>query len=416
MLNQKNIASIYKQQSLLAEFRAYEGICRGVAKQASYHKTGDQICIQDVNNEPHLYEVRQIVAAHPGLVGQILTPAEGNEASRVIISWSGTRSAHSALIDLESAPGEESYRASELIILAQINVAIAMVADRTQRPVEVVFSGYSLGGALAQLTFNTCQRAIASNIIQVMKEINHEHVAALEQINDCFKTQILLESKTTHITDIPQNCRSHFHHVNQLSLGVSGHTGVLKAVEKNSNALESQLEAAGVHQTARFMILNGDWVPKIGPGTILTKAQKADVAILRGFPKKPTFKEMTQSAISGASIGGLVGGPMTAITCASVGFCAPVAKAVVQAHIQTLFDQRGHCQFSYELLSNQNGEGSLGVKAVLKEKSKFFQQPTVRKGLYFLRHLPGQAQSATRQGSAWVARQLNAPHAHLRLR
>lgn len=405
MLNQNNIAGI-TDQKLLAEFSAYEGVCRSLASQAPYRKTGHQLLIKAVSGEYCFYQVWQIVTEHPGLVGEILTPAEGNDDSKVIVSWTGTRSAHSALIDLESAPGEESYRASEHIILAQINVAIALVADRTKRPVEVVFTGYSLGGAVAQLTLNTCQRAIATNMLEFANECaDHEFAHTLYQINSCFKTQILLESKTKEINDVPFNCRSHFHHVDLLSLGVSAHAGVLKAVERNSNALEPILEKAGIHHVARFMILKGDLVPKIGPGTVLTETERADVAILQGYPAEPTFKQMTQYAVTGASLGAMVG-PVTATAGALVGFCAPLAKATLQAHTNYLFDETGECQFNHALLSNQHGEGSMDVKATLQKKTKLFETPGVQKGLYFLRHLPGRVQTLSQQSTEWVAKQL----------
>jgi len=134
----------------------------GGAYGAPKRKNHQTVEIKGSTEEPGiLYRVVKLNTNASGLVGEILCPVDPKQSDQIIVNWTGTHNGGTLLADLERAPGEDSYRAAEIELLNQINTQVAAHTAQTQQPVNLLITGHSLGGALAQLNFHSLQRATA---------------------------------------------------------------------------------------------------------------------------------------------------------------------------------------------------------------------------------------------------------------
>ncbi len=193
--------------------------------------------------------------------------------------FKGTDDKHTGKADIEIRAGAESYRRGERQILEQgsavINDCHARLPKGKKFEVEVI--GHSLGGALAELCFNTWQRTIAQCLAARDSSLS-------VQVQKLEKTFINEESKLIgdvdhqqYISDITVDSDI----ISGLSLNVANAAGVSLPVQTFSNELAKILVDNGVKQAANYIKISADPVGASGRG-ILNKVPdyKAHVSVL----------------------------------------------------------------------------------------------------------------------------------------
>jgi hypothetical protein len=418
MSNPYHLIEPGEDAQVLKEFEYIESIAHAVAYQAPARKSGEVFHIKDVDGINRAYSVRKIITDHTGLVGEILIPAKSNSESKIIISWTGTHNMGSLHVDLQRAPGEDSYRKREHQILGQINDAVGIVFEKTKMPVAISVTGHSLGGALAQLTINTCQRAIAENLHDQFL-VTNQIVKAIQikKIKSDFKKQIDAHADfPVNQNEIPHELRNNLTHVSQLTIGTWNSAGILKAVERNSNVLAQLLESVGVHQVARFGMVKGDGVQMSGEGSIFSKAPASDVKILKVKIHESGLKEtLVKVALLGLAAMGIVSvgfshwrsddalnkcekpkkKAATDEAVSGTGFCVAAIVGLIgvqmisqiRKHTATHFQGEMTSPINYKIYHNNSQVEQQKLKQKLQDKSILLQTMPAQYGLYCLRHL-----------------------------
>lgn len=351
-----------------------------------------------------LYEVIKIKTDSTGLVGEVLFPVNPNANQNIYINWTGTHSLGTVLADLETAPGEESYRNEEMQILSQINEIVANFKNKTDKKANIVLSGHSLGGALSQLNFHTLQRAIATNSYEAnMQSGDDFHVEPWIKAEQQYRTA--MNTTVPHVKkDMPLNVRSHLdgHSIESLSLGVWNSAGILEAVETSSNQLAKIVADRGVQQRAYFGTVGGDMVQTTGQGNVLSNVESADaeVSLLKmnngqkGFTEKCVFSVL--GSATAAAAGTMLLNPPLALVGGLTFGMLPMGKATAISHrakhfiTEPIFDENSGQFFDpvrAELYANNTCDGKKVIQESLKNKSYFLQWApvkTAQSGLYYL--------------------------------
>lgn len=347
---------------------------------------GDVITINGI-----AYRTSAIRTRYTGLIGEILVPLVPSPEHAVCINWMGTYSAGTALADFESTPGADSYRKDEALILAQINAAVGDYRAKTEHKVDLMFTGHSLGGALAQMTIQSVTRSIATNLNDTHKED--------DEITETFlrsEIQYREASKGKGVGRIPRASRTHLNaeSVGSITLGVWNSAGVSHAVENNTNQLAGIVSNAGVQINAMFGMVAGDGVQRTGQGSVFsnTSDKEARVSILKvkgfeGYGKKCLFFGASALAgagllISGAAIpigiGALLGGVVIGLT--------PIVKATLDGHISNHFVGDKKNKVEATLFRNNTPMGQKAVCDKLTNKSPLWNMTMGKvgfKGLHF---------------------------------
>jgi hypothetical protein len=418
MSNPYHLIEPGEDAEVLKEFEYIESIAHAVAYQAPARQSGEVLQIKGIDGISRAYVVRKIITDHTGLVGEILIPAKSNPESKIIISWTGTHNMGSLHVDLQRAPGEDSYRKREHQILEQINDAVGIVFEKTKLPIDISVTGHSLGGALAQLTINTCQRAIAENLHDQFLVTNQIAKAVqIKKIKSDFRKQIDAHADfPVNQNKIPHELRNNLNQVSQLTIGTWNSAGILKAVEQNSNALSQLLESVGVHQVARFGMVKGDGVQMSGEGSIFSQAPASDVKILKIKINESGWKEtLAKVAMVGLAAMGIVSVVLSHLRsddalnkrekpkkkaatdeplsgtgfgiAAIVGLIGIQLISQIKKHTATHFQGEMISPINYKIYHNNSQVEQQKLKQKLQDKSILLQTMPAQYGLYCLRQL-----------------------------
>lgn len=266
----------------------------------------------EADNVVRHYQIHKIESDHGGIVGNILIPYSNPELRRVYVNFRGTDPGILATLhlDLEHNAGEESFHRHYGKILAQINTLIGKVSDSEDKPVELVISGYSLGGALGQYCFNMMMLLSALKLrtnlkIEEIDDFTQDLITDTEkQLNAYLLSQYKIEPLKVSFEDFEHLAKIRTFHINGW-----GASGVSTAVEDCSNQLANILLANGKNIIGRFGENILDPVAKTGEAKILSDCG-GDLAHMRVKDENLDVKRsFISGCISGVTESVIIGGP-----------------------------------------------------------------------------------------------------------
>lgn len=271
------------------------------------------------------------------LIADVIIPEnDQNHDKPVYIAWTGSDNKEKWIADfIEGYPGANSYRRHEKEMVQQIKAKLLEHYNKNpNKPLQLIFTGHSLGGALAQRNFNSFQK-------ELLKD--------------------LAEGKTW---------------VSHMGCTVFNSAGVSKTVADSSNTCSKALVESGVGQELTYVSNRGDIVSQTG-FAILNDPEnnKADV--------HSVFKELLNQSsvvmkatgplagtISGAVLGTTFGGPIGGVIGAILGgatLTGAVSTQQLKAH--TLNEAE-----KLDILSTLNPNEAKKVKEMLYWKSSFINR------------------------------------------
>jgi len=362
------------------------------------------VSIKDPNNGEIIdYNVTPIKTKSTGLVAEIFTPVDSSKSNQLCINWAGTHSLGTALADLEKTPGEKSFRNEEFSILEQINNTVGHFATQSNNKVNVMITGHSLGGSLAQQCFHSMQRALATNIFQEQLENGNLDDAAIWIKSEQAYREDLGSKRANMLKEIPNDIRSNLRSENiaSLSIGTWNSAGVLKAVETNSNTLAGYISKAGINLKGLFGMVGGDAVQTTGQGNILSNVapEEANIQVLKVDKNQEGYLGKVFLSVAGAAIGSSIGLAGAAISAPVMLLLAPIsilggvslamlpmAKTTALAHTSRHFSsEEDKAAMKCELYSNTTPENRKIIQDKLTNKSALLQNTVLRaaqRGMY----------------------------------
>lgn len=324
--------------------------------------------IQELDIKKTLLNGEQVKDA--ALNGSIVIPEyNGNIPDQpvMIIAWTGTHSHATMKADFQTAAGEESYRCGEDQAARQIVDAIQKFSESCHKPVKVIFAGHSLGGALAQLSYHSLQRVLASSIEDPELQIKVSELEA--KFNDDLDKQPLSRFKLSLHQQSLHGIRLPAKYVSAMNIDVWSDADVLKPVEDYSNELSLILsEKAHIAQTGNFGRVFGGDLDFRRQGTILSKVGEngAKVRLLKVETDYTGMKTTILAPATGAVFGSLTLPLMGfsvfssipgAIVGALVG-TAMMVNAKWDAHSKKHFEGKNTLD-PYKIYTSHNYDGSL---------------------------------------------------------
>lgn len=170
--------------NVLTKFASAEHLAHTVPYElASGHNPNEPVIIFDADGGVREYKVTKIQTKDAGICGFILTGKEADN-NTVHVVFRGTADGASVRRDLEyGGAGQTSFNAEKALITSQI---LSKVADRsraTDKKVNVVISGHSLGGADAQNCANAILEEMADHYTHAHKDKQLAQLNPVSRIN-----------------------------------------------------------------------------------------------------------------------------------------------------------------------------------------------------------------------------------------
>jgi hypothetical protein len=364
-----------KDAELRLEFAAGERLSldfayRDVAKQPRI------IPLLEEDNAVRHYQIIKLNSGHGGIAGNILIPDTKTESTRIYVNFRGTQlhifsSVH---LNFEHCAGEESFYTHFNQIMGQIDSLIGQVSNEKKKPIQLIFSGHSLGGALSQ-------HAHFAAMLLAAKALREDLIK--EDVDLCTQESIQLtkEGFKQYLTSkyqITQKMKTfeHFAKVDLFELHSWGMAGVSKTIESCSNIFADILHDNGKKIRARYGYNTLDLVPRCGEANTLSDC-KGDVAcVVISDQSLNVTRSIVSGCIDGVVAGTLFGGPYGAV----VGATTAVVKGLApinDAHNNFHYGPFGELLANKEYKTHQNTTeaGKKAIKAAFDNKLPILQKP-----------------------------------------
>ena len=350
------------------------------------------VLLTDQSGKEGVFDIIKIQpdrSGHEALHGYIILP-QNLDNPHVHIVWAGTINIDGILVDSQISPGEDSYRKREVWIIGQINSALCAHYMKVRHKLNLHFYGHSLGGALAQLTFHSAQRAILQNAFsssdRSLKTIGSRDIDALNLAQNPTRRTQWAWSEYVHRRKAPWNvnlsdkgCHSkegfssegasmlNSAIIESMHVATWNSAGVTSAVAAHSVENAGLLSEIGVMMSAHFGVVAGDAIQTSGEATILAGCNHnvAQVNVMKvgdtiGAGLKAVGTVLT--LVPGAVLGTMVAIP------------GLIAASLYFAALPTIWAHKGkHFVIGSEIVSeeysNSTDEGSKRVYKTLSNKS-----------------------------------------------
>lgn len=368
-----------KDAKLRLEFALGERLSLDFAYRDVAHQPRIIPLLEEDNVVRH-YQIIKLKSGHDGIAGNILIPDAKTDTQRIYVNFRGTQPHvfSSVHVNFEHCAGEESFHAHFYQIMGQINDVIAQVSSENDKPVQLIFSGHSLGGALSQHAHHAAMSlsALALQADLVKENVDLSTQENISEIDDIFWQYLAKKYQLTNT----KNPLTQFSKVDSFVLNSWGMAGVSRTIEYSSNTLADILHVNGKKVMARYGYNTLDVVPRCGEANTLSNC-KADVACVVIEDKT---QNVTRSFVSGC-IDGIVtwsmfSGPYGMV----LGATTAVAKGLAPINA-------AHNHFHYgpygELLANKEyktyrNTSEVGRQAILRafdNKLTVLQKPLLIK-------------------------------------
>lgn len=328
------------------------------------------IPLLEEDNVVRHYEIRKLQSGHNGIVGNILIPAPSNETTRIYINFRGTQPhvMSSVHLNFEHCAGEESFYTHANKIMRQINDLIGQVSGKEKRPVQLIFSGHSLGGALSQ-------HAHYAAMVQSALVIGVEQQKVTKGVTK-LRTYLSGQYKLSHQFEILRN----FAEVDALVLNSWGMAGVSNTIGNSSNVFANLLQSSNKKIKGRFGYNTLDVVPRCGESNTLLDCN-GDVACVVISDENAN---MTRTLVSGCIDGVVAGSVFGGVYGAAVGVTTAVVKSLTPisaAHNTLHYGPFGEllANKEYKTLQNTTPEGKRAIVDTFDNKLTVLQKPLLVK-------------------------------------
>lgn len=368
---------IFYESELFGHGIAYD---IGMAPRKTYNKVHIETLEGNNKKTDTTYNVHEInvkvgkekdsVIYDDALRGSILIPEhiENLDEPTVYINWMGTASMATLSADLQISAGEEVFRRGEVQILDQIFDQLNSLPPTT-KPIKIVVTGHSLGGALSQLAYNAIQRrlALSSNVPEIRDaaKLEEQRFSKDPQIKTHYNTGI--QKKGLDDVKVGNNFK-----INEMELKVWNSTRVLPAVAISSNALSPLLVKLGVKQTASYGIVGGDAVSSTGSRLILDDIETNDatVNVMKVEPNTTRSSTTWLGVVGSIPVGMVLASPLGAPILGAVAVGTLTGTAALtklgQAHTQKNYTNGLNAQTDlFHMHSNRHSDGTLNPSECL---------------------------------------------------
>lgn len=151
--------------NVLTKFASAEHLAHTVPYElaSASHNPNEPVIIFDADGGVREYKVTKIQTQDPGICGFILTGKEADN-NTVHVVFRGTADQASVRRDLEfGGAGQTSFNAEQAVIVSQILGKVAERSRVSNKKINVVISGHSLGGADTQNCANALLTELADH-------------------------------------------------------------------------------------------------------------------------------------------------------------------------------------------------------------------------------------------------------------
>ncbi|HJN38443.1 MAG TPA: hypothetical protein QF353_06700 [Gammaproteobacteria bacterium] len=351
---------------------AYKGLKDGDIVTFKNPETQQTEQYQTINIKANKNDASQ--SQELSLLGHIYIPVNKSDYPIVYICWRGSVNKESWYSDTQLAAGVESYLTHENEILAQISQVIeTVVENQGHKKVDLFIAGHSLGGGLAQTSYNSIQRAILrdSEIDKIFKKavlndfkghIEEKYLAVLLNRNNKIKINARL--------------------VSSMHLGIWNSPGVIRSVAESSNRCSKALtDRHHIDQNAHFALVSGDLVQTCGYDTILAEHDVNQASLELLYLDNGQLSCNTKIAgVVGGTVAGAVAGSIASglgiipgASSGGAGMTALMFYAQKISHTCRLFDDQGRLTKDAKVLKDYSlATSSKNIKNFRKLRNKSF--------------------------------------------
>lgn len=313
----------YSRNILLSSEERLASGDKSLPKTEKYKRNPIRVIDGKENNQDNINKV---------LIADVIIPEDDPQHDKpVYIAWTGSDNKEKWIADfVEGYPGEATYRRHEREMVAQIKEKLLEhYRKNPNKPLKLVFTGHSLGGALAQRNFNSFQKELLKDLSQGEKAW-----------------------------------------VSHMSCTVFNSAGVSKVVADSSNTCSKALVEQGIEQELTYVANRGDIVSQTGYAILNDpENNKAHVhAVFKDSKQQSSVTAKIVGPSAGALAGAVIGtpfGPAGWLIGGALGGAATGASVLYQqftAHTANASD-------SVEIVSTWNPNEAKKVKESLDAKS-----------------------------------------------